>query len=133
MKAKYQKPGNVFLGLLHRLDRPVSGIVLFAKTSKGAARLSEQIRDHIVQKVYHALVEGTPKKQKATLINWLVKDEDKNFVTVFDKEVPGSQYAELSYEVEKSNEKNSILKINLKTEGHNRPVRHCFDFQNRHW
>lgn len=115
LKDKYQKPGNVFLGLLHRLDRPVSGIVLFAKTSKGASRLSEQIRDHTIKKGYHALVEGKPKKQKAVLINWLVKDEEKNFVTVFDKEVPNSQYAELGYEVEKYDDKNSILKINLKT------------------
>ncbi|MFA6486687.1 MAG: pseudouridine synthase, partial [Candidatus Magasanikbacteria bacterium] len=80
LKTKYQKPGNVFLGLLHRLDRPVSGVILFAKTSKGASRLSEQIREHQVSKIYHALVEGEPKKPKTTLVNWLVKDGNKNFV-----------------------------------------------------
>ncbi|MFA7654302.1 MAG: RNA pseudouridine synthase [Candidatus Magasanikbacteria bacterium] len=115
LKKKYQKPGNVFLGTVHRLDRPVSGVVLFAKTSKGAARLSEQVREHKLQKIYHALVVGIPKKSKTTLINWLSKDEKKNFVTVYDKETSGAQYAELDYEVEKSNGKNSLLKIILKT------------------
>lgn len=115
LKTEYKKPGNVFLGLLHRLDRPVSGVILFAKTSKGASRLSEQIRNHAVTKTYHALVEGQPQRAKATLINWLVKDENKNLVTVYDHETPSAQYAELDYEVVKTNGKNSILKINLKT------------------
>ena len=115
IKEKYNKPGQVFLGLLHRLDRPVSGVVLFAKTSKGAARLSEQIRTHKVQKVYQALVEGKVKKEKATLINWLRKDEQKNKVTLFDKEIPNTLFAELDYKVLNSNTKNSLLEINLKT------------------
>lgn len=115
LKEKYNKPGQVFLGLLHRLDRPVSGVVLFAKTSKGAARLSEQIRTHKVKKVYQALVEGHVKKEKATLINWIRKDEQKNKVTLFDKETPNSLFAELEYKVLKSNAKNSLLEINLKT------------------
>ncbi|MFA6486686.1 MAG: RNA pseudouridine synthase, partial [Candidatus Magasanikbacteria bacterium] len=76
---------------------------------------SEQIREHQVSKIYHALVEGEPKKPKTTLVNWLVKDGNKNFVTVYDSARPNAQYAELDYEVEKSNEKNSILKITLKT------------------
>src|SRR3989344_1428232 len=70
LKQKYHKPGKVFLGLLHRLDRPVQGIILFAKTSKGAARLSEQFRKHEVEKVYHALVIGRPKKEKEILVHW---------------------------------------------------------------
>ncbi len=115
IKEKYNKPGQVFLGLLHRLDRPVSGVVLFAKTSKGAARLSEQIRTHKVQKFYQALVEGKVKKEKATLINWLRKDEQKNKVTLFDKEIPNTLFAELDYKVLNSNTKNSLLEINLKT------------------
>jgi len=115
LKKKYHKPGNVFLGLLHRLDRPVSGIVLFAKTSKGASRLSEQFRNHTVEKIYQAKVFGRPKKDRGTLINYLVKNEEKNFVKVFDKEVASSQRAELDYEVLESNGKNSILKIILKT------------------
>lgn len=115
LKEKYKKPGNVFLGLLHRLDRPVSGIVLFAKTSKGASRLSEQFRNHTIEKIYHAEALGHPQKDKGTLINYLIKDENKNKVAVFDKEMPGSQRAELDYEVIKKDGKNSILKIILKT------------------
>jgi 23S rRNA pseudouridine1911/1915/1917 synthase len=115
LKKKYNKPGKVFLGLLHRLDRPVSGIVLFAKTSKGASRLSEQFRNHSVSKIYHAMIIGKPKKDKTTLINFLIKDEKKNKVEVFKEEVPNSQRAELDYEVVESNGKNSILKIILKT------------------
>lgn len=115
LKEKYNKPGNVFLGLLHRLDRPVSGIVLFAKTSKGASRLSEQFRTHTTQKIYQAKVIGQPKKDRATLINYLIKDDKKNKVAVYDAEKPGSQRAELDYELLKSDGKNSILKITLKT------------------
>lgn len=115
LKNKYQKPGNVFLGLLHRLDRNVSGIVLLAKTSKGASRLSEQFRDHTTEKIYHALVEGVPKSPKGTLKNYLVKDEKANKVAVFDTEGPGSLYAELSYEVVKTEGTTSLLKIYLKT------------------
>ena len=111
LKEKYKKPGSVFLGLLHRLDRPVSGIVLFAKTSKGASRLSEQIRNHTVRKVYHALVECPPKKKSGTLVNYLKKDEERNFVEVFDKPVDDALRAELDYEVVGEN----ILKIHLKT------------------
>jgi 23S rRNA pseudouridine1911/1915/1917 synthase len=115
LKEKYKKPGNVFLGLLHRLDRPVAGIVLFAKTSKGASRLSEQFRNHTVEKVYQALVEGKPEKSSGTLINWLRKDKEKNKVEVFDKEVQDSQRAELDYEVIKSANNQSLLKVILKT------------------
>ncbi len=75
LKEKYKKPGNVFLGLLHRLDRPVSGIILFAKTSKGASRLSEQFRNHTVEKTYHAIVIGKPKENRGVLTNFLGKDE----------------------------------------------------------
>lgn len=80
LKQKYQKPGNVFLGLVHRLDRPVSGVVLFARTSKAAARLSEQFRDGKVCKVYQALVEGTVAARSGTLHDWLTKDEHTNVV-----------------------------------------------------
>src|SRR3990167_3432779 len=77
LKEKYKKPGNVFLGLLHRLDRPVSGIILFAKTSKGAARISEQIREREMRKIYHAVVDGQMKSPSGTLRNFLKKDEEK--------------------------------------------------------
>src|SRR3989344_871720 len=82
LKQKYHKPGKVFLGLLHRLDRPVQGIILFAKTSKGASRLSEQFRKREVEKMYHALVVGKPPKEKDTLVHYISKDEEINRVTV---------------------------------------------------
>ena len=115
LKEKYNKPGQVFLGLVHRLDRPVSGVVLFAKTSKGASRVSEQIRNHEVHKTYQTLVEGKLTKEKGTLINWLKKDEQKNKVAVFDNETANSLYAELDYKVLKTDGKNSLLEIDLKT------------------
>lgn len=115
LKQKYNKPGNVFLGLLHRLDRPVSGIILFAKTSKGASRLSEQFRTHHVQKIYHALVEGEIKQKSATLVHYLKKDSEKNFVKVYEREVEGSKRAELYFETVKTSKKYSVIKILLKT------------------
>lgn len=115
LKQKYNKPGNVFLGMVHRLDRPVSGIVLFAKTSKGASRLAEQFRNHSIQKIYHALVLGVPKQSSGTLINYLKKDTDKNFVRVYDIPTPEALRAELEYEVVSSKNGTSLLKINLKT------------------
>ena len=115
LKTKYNKKGNVFLGLLHRLDRPVSGIVLFAKTSKGASRLSEQFRNHQVKKYYQAVLLGKMKNKKGVLINYLKKDPQKNKTQVFAKEVFDSKKAELEYEVIKSNEKYSLVKIRLIT------------------
>ncbi|MFH1401854.1 MAG: RluA family pseudouridine synthase [Parcubacteria group bacterium] len=113
LKEKYKKPGNVFLGLLHRLDRPVSGIILFAKTSKGASRLSEQFRNHSIVKIYHAIVLGRPSQNRGTLINYLKKDEKNKKATLSDD--GGGQTAELSYEMVTSNDKYSLLKIQLKT------------------
>jgi len=115
LKEKYNKPGKVFLGLLHRLDRPVSGIVLFAKTSKGASRLSQQFRNHVIEKIYHALVEGKPKREEGRLINYLKKDRQKNVVSVFDQDVPGSQKAILRYEVVKTGKNDTLLRITLET------------------
>lgn len=118
LKNKYKKPGSVFLGLLHRLDRPVSGVVLFAKTSKGASRLSEQIRNHEVKKEYQALVEGAPKNRKDTLINYLLHDEKTNKARVFDSKRAGALLAELSFETIAARGKNTLLKISLKTGRH---------------
>lgn len=97
IKVRDAKPGNVFLGLLHRLDRPVGGVVLFAKTSKGASRLSDQFRTHSIEKVYWAVVEGVPRQSAGKVVQWLVKDEAKNFVTAYPRETRGSQRAELDY------------------------------------
>lgn len=106
LKEKYKKPGNVFLGLLHRLDRPVSGIVLFAKTSKGASRLSEQFRHGKINKVYHAIVEGKFPNKRGKLVNYLAKDTKRR------KAIAGEgKKSELSYEAIKSNDKYSLLKI----------------------
>lgn len=111
LKEKYKKPGNVFLGMVHQLDRNVSGIVLFAKTSKGAARLSEQFRRHTIEKIYEARIENFDDlPDHGTLVNWLVHDEQKNITSVFDEEVPHSKYAELSYKKLKDR-----VKIMLKT------------------
>ncbi len=113
LKEKYKKPGNVFLGLVHRLDRNVSGIVVFAKTSKGASRLSKQFRNGEIEKTYHAVVSGKMKKNKGIMKNFIVKKETK--AEVFDSYKNGSKEAELSYEVLNSNDKCSFLKIILKT------------------
>lgn len=116
IKEKYQKPGNVFIGLLHRLDRPVSGIILLAKTSKGAARLSEQFRLGTITKIYHAVVEGKPLKSKDTLVHYLEKVGEKSHVSVvYDAPRGNTVKADLSYEVVNSNGKFSLLKINLGT------------------
>lgn len=86
LKRRYAKPGNVFVGLVHRLDRPVSGVVLLAKTSKGAGRLSEQFRNGTVEKVYWAIVEGSPEEEEGAWTDALVKDERRNVVRVAEGE-----------------------------------------------
>lgn len=115
LKDKYSKPGNVFLGLIHRLDRNVSGIVLLAKKSKGASRLSAQFRNHTIKKIYHALVIGCVKQQTAELKNFLLKNTRTNKVEILKNETDGADFAELSYEVVKQNKEFSLLKIILKT------------------
>jgi 23S rRNA pseudouridine1911/1915/1917 synthase len=115
LKKKYHKPGNVFLGLLHRLDRPVSGIVLFARTSKAAARLSEQIRNHKIKKIYQAEVLGKMPKKSGTLINYIKKDEARKVAVVSDKPDKQRQKAELIYTVLKEERNYSLLEIELKT------------------
>ncbi len=125
LKEKYQKTGNVFLGLIHRLDRPVSGIVIFGKTSKGASRLSEQFRTHSVKKVYHALLEGILTKQEDILINYLSKDEKQNFVTVYDTPHGDAKKAELSYRVIEEKGNTTKVEIELKT-GRSHQIRSQF-------
>ncbi len=115
IKERDQKPGNVFVGLLHRLDRPVGGVVLFAKTSKGASRLSDQFRTHSIEKTYWAVVEGTPKLAEGNVTQWLQKDEAKNVVTAFDHEVPNSQLAETSYKVLSLKDGKSLIEVKPKT------------------
>ncbi|HEY1053564.1 RluA family pseudouridine synthase [Emticicia fontis] len=97
IKEKYNKPGDVFLGTVHRLDRPVSGIVVFARTSKALERMNEIFRRRDVQKTYWAVVGKKPEKKSGKLTHFLVKNEEKNTVKAFDTEVKGSQKAELTY------------------------------------
>lgn len=111
---KYNKPGNVFLGIVHRLDRPVSGVMVFARTSKAASRLSDEIRRSAMDKTYLAVVEGkTP--QRGTLIHWLVKDERTNMVEAYPKEVNGSKKAILHFRTIGHKEGLSLVEIDLET------------------
>nr|WP_215241724.1 RluA family pseudouridine synthase [Dyadobacter sp. CECT 9275] len=97
IKEEYNKPGAVFLGTVHRLDRPVSGLVVFARTSKALERMNEIFRKRDVQKTYWAVVKNRPAEKKGKLVHWLVKDEARNVTKAYDYEVAGSQRAELSY------------------------------------
>lgn len=111
IKENRKKPGNVFLGLLHRLDRPVSGIVLFAKTSKGASRLSEQFRNGSIRKIYHAVTAGKPPRQKNKLVHYLRKDTIEKKALACEKQTAGCRRAELEYELLKTKNGFSLLKI----------------------
>ena len=115
LKEKYAKPGNVYLGLVHRIDRPVEGIVVFAKTSKAAGRLSEQIRERKFYKEYIAIVEGTLKHETGELVTYLLKDEDERKMYVMDKDTEGAQEARLSYAVIGSDLETSTVHIHLET------------------
>ena len=120
IKETYQKPGNVYLGLVHRLDRPVGGVMVFAKTSKAASRLSNQVREKVFKKKYLAVVDGKVETQKGVLEDYLYKDERHNTSKVVNKDKKNAKLAKLDYEVLKYNEvKNlSLLKINLHTGRH---------------
>lgn len=120
IKEKYNKPGNVYLGLVHRLDRPVGGVMVFAKTSKAAARLSEQVRNKQLEKQYLVIADGKFENRSGTLEDYLLKNEKNNMSKVVKKEVKNSKLAILDYEVIKYNPKLnlSVLKINLHTGRH---------------
>lgn len=120
IREKYNKPGNVYLGLVHRLDRPVGGIMIFAKTSKAASRLSNQVREKKFKKVYLAVVDGKFENKNGGLIDYLYKDERNNISKVVKKEKKNAKEARLDYEVIKYDEiKNlSLVKIDLHTGRH---------------
>ena len=99
LKEKYNKPGNVFLGVVHRLDRPVSGLVVFAKTSKALSRLNEMFRTGNVHKTYWAIVKNAPSKDESELVNWLVRNEKQNKSYAYDTEKPNTKKAVLDYKV----------------------------------
>ena len=115
IKVKYDKPGNVYLGLVHRLDRPTGGVMVFAKSSKAAARLSEQIKDGDFEKRYFAVLVGTPKEEKATLTHYMKKNAINNMVYVCPPTVSGAKFAELEYEVAQKTENLSLVDVRLHT------------------
>lgn len=120
IREKYNKPGNVFVGIVHRLDRPVGGIMVFARTSKGASRLSEQIRNRSFKKTYKAIVHGLLKNKKGTLKNYLLKDEGKNKSFVVQEGTKNAKLAVLDYEVISENkaDNTSIVEVELHTGRH---------------
>ncbi len=118
IKEAYAKPGNVFLGVVHRLDRPVSGLVMFARTSKALPRLNKMFAGSDVHKTYWAIVKDMPPKTEGTLIHWLVRNEKQNKSYAYDKEVPNSKRAELDYKVIGRSDNYYLLEVNLKTGRH---------------
>lgn len=115
LKQKYSKPGNVYLGVPHRLDRPVSGIVIFAKNSKAAARLAEQFRDRSVQKFYLAITERIPAEPTGRLKDWLLKDAEAAHVTVVPPGTAGAKEAMLDYRIVAEREGRALIEIELHT------------------
>ena len=118
LKEKYQKPGNVFLGVTHRLDRPVSGLVIFAKTSKALTRLNEMFRAGEVKKTYWAVVKNAPKESEGELVHFLVRNEKQNKSYAYDKDVPNSKKAVVDYRLIGRSDNYYLLEVDLKTGRH---------------
>ncbi|MBR4161830.1 MAG: RluA family pseudouridine synthase [Bacteroidaceae bacterium] len=119
LKEKHNKPGNVYLGVVHRLDRPVSGVVLFAKTSKALPRLNKMFAEHDkVSKTYWAIVQNRPEAPQGTLTHWLTRNEKNNTARAYDHEVPGSKKAVLDYKLIASSERYHLLEVHLHTGRH---------------
>lgn len=118
IKVKYHKPGNVFIGVVHRLDRPVSGLVVFAKTSKALSRLNVMFRDGDVHKTYWAIVRNMPPKAEDELVHWIVRNEKQNKSYAYDHEVKGSKKAILRYKVIGHTDHYTLLEIHLLTGRH---------------
>ena len=118
IKEKYQKPGNVFLGVVHRLDRPVSGVVVFARTGKALARLNEMFRTGSVKKTYHAIVANAPQQEAATLEHWLTRNERQNKAYAHPREVKDSKRAVLDYRAIGHSERYALLEVRLHTGRH---------------
>lgn len=118
IKEKYAKPGLVFLGVVHRLDRPVSGLVIFARTSKALCRLNDMFRKGEIHKTYWAVVQQRPKEDEGMLENWLVRNEKQNKSYAYDHEIPNSKKAILNYKLIGQTDHYSVLEINLLTGRH---------------
>lgn len=112
IKNKYNKPGNVFIGVVHRLDRPVSGVVLLAKTSKALARLNELFRSKKTRKIYWAVVLNKPQQESGNLVHWLVKDASRNVTKAFAKENKAGSRSELNYKLQASSQGKFLLEVN---------------------
>lgn len=115
IKEKYHKPGNVFCGVVHRIDRPVEGLVIFARTSKALERLNRMLRDGGIHKTYHALVEGRMTQQEASLENYLVSDGRINKTFVAKASTPGAKLSKLNYRTLAVGDRYSLLEVNLLT------------------
>lgn len=115
IKEKYNKPGEAFIGLVHRLDRPTGGIMVFARNSKSAKRLSEQFQTHSVEKVYYAVTNGVVKLKSQKLVNYLKKDEKENIVKIVPMSESGAKKAELVYNYLEDDEKESLLEVKILT------------------
>lgn len=115
LKNKYQKPGNVYLGIPHRLDRPVSGVIVFARNSKAAGRLAEQFRDRQVQKIYWGIIQADPPTSAGRLTDWLLKQPDKSHVDIVPPGTPGAREAILQYQVLQDTPLGKLLEIRLET------------------
>lgn len=118
IRDKFHKPGNVFLGVVHRLDRPVAGLVVFARTSKALSRLNEMFRKGEVHKTYWAITKNAPAEPEGTLVNWIVRNEKQNKSYIYDKEVPNAKRAELKYSVIAHTDNYHLLEVNLLTGRH---------------
>ena len=118
IKEKYQKPGNVFLGVVHRLDRPVSGLVVFARTSKALSRLNEMFRTGEVHKTYWAITKNMPAIEEGRLEHWLVRNEKQNKSYAYRKEKPGAKKAVLEYKMIGRTDNYSLLEVRLLTGRH---------------
>ncbi len=118
IKKKYNKPGNVFLGVTHRLDRPVSGIVIFARTSKALSRMNASFRDDTIKKIYWAIVKNRPEPEESVLVNYLVRNAKQNKSYCYEKETKDSKRSELRYRLIASSDTYYLLEIDLKTGRH---------------
>ena len=118
IKEKYHKPGNVFLGVVHRLDRPVSGLVVFARTSKALTRMNEMFRKGEVHKTYWAITQNAPSEPESLLENWLVRNEKQNKSYAYDREVAGSKLAKLTYKVIGKSDRYTLIEVHLLTGRH---------------
>ncbi len=118
LKSKYHKPGEVYLGVVHRIDRPVSGVVLFARTSKALIRLNEMFQEKTVEKIYWAIVKEKPPKLSDTLVHYIVRNTKTNKSYCSDRETPGAKMAVLHYRLVVSSDNYHLLEINLETGRH---------------